>query len=827
MANSANLRRGLLVSAAAIIVVAGGGALALRSILDPQALRARAIAAIERQTGREVTLGAMEVHVFPAAISVHDIALADMKGGDGTPMFSARAMDASVGLMALLHHRIQLDNITLDHPVLHLRRDADGQANWRMTPNRAQAADATPAPVRPVAPAAGNPWSVQLGSLRVSDATVGWDDRLSGMKTQLALGHVRVDGLNGARPTFDVAGTRDGAAFTLSGHTGAISLTHVGQDAKWPVHFELAFADHQQPAGHLTVDGTVADPDRARGYDLKLDGTLSRLVDLAPWVGGYDLPDARDVALSLRIVDSSTPADTNIVPLVQSLHLRTGAFDAGHYLTGLRVGSLSVDAAGPKETLAVAGAGNWNGQDLKLAASFGSLEQAEHAVLTHLSDSLPMSVDLSGAAGSLRVAGMLGGSRAVVNVTASAGHLALPNGAALDHLEATTHLVSEGNGARFALSDLNIRSTQLALTGTLDMSVHGGHGGVPLVSGAVEASWLDLDALRGGNATAKAAPATSGGKPGDDRIAFERLRDMDMDVRFNVTQMELAGDVYRQALMHVALREGRLGIDPLQATGTGRRVSGRLSVDASGDMPVVSGTIGTLVLPATWIEQHAGMPMAVQGAFQLVGEATARGHTATELRNTLDGHMGASLVNGTIDGAALGSLLGQAARGLTGSGSIPLRCFGMHMAMANGRANVDTLGLQTSVLSMTGQGSVGLASYALDLRLVPQVMIGGTGASVPVRVGGTLSAPRPRMDAGADGRYAIGLLLGDSSGKSTVPDLCPATLKAAREGQAGPEPTGAAPQPTGNVGSLVRANPKAAQKIDKAKNLLKGLGLIH
>lgn len=825
MANSATLRRGLLACAAAIIVVAGGGAFAVHSVLDPQALRARAIAAIERQTGREATLGSVQVHVFPASVSVRDITLADMKGGDGTPMFSARALNADVGVMALLHHRIALENVTLDHPVLHLRRNADGQANWRMTPNGPQAS--LPAAAQPPS---GTPWVIQPGSLRISDASVGWDDRLSGVKTQLALAHVRVDGLAGAQPSFDVAGTRDGAAFTLSGHTGAISLTQGGggRDVKWPVHFQVAFADHDRPAGTFTLDGTVADPDRAKGYDLKVDGQVSQLADLAPWFAGHDVPAARDVTLSARVVDGSAPTDTKIVPQVQALHLRTGPFDAGRYLSGLQVGSLSVDAAGPKETLSVAGTGTWSGQDLKLAASFGSLDQAEHAVLTHLSDSLPLSVDLSGGAGSLRVAGMLGGARAVVNVTASSGHLALPNGAALDHLEATTHLVSDGNGAHFALSELNVHSTQLALTGTLDLTVHGGHGGVPLLSGAVDASWLDADALRGPATPAKAAPVPTAQKPGTERIAFERLRDIDMDVRVSVAQMELASDVYRQALMHVALREGRLGIDSLQATGTGRRISGRLSVDASGDVPVVSGTIATLVLPATWIEQHAGMPMAVQGAFQLVGEASARGNTAAELRASMDGHMGASLVNGTIDGAALGSLVGQAARGVTGSGAIPLRCFGLHMTMAKGQANVDTLGLQTPVLSMTGQGSVGLASYALDMRLVPLVMIGGTGASVPVRVGGTLSAPRPRMDAGADGRYAIGLLLGGASGKgTTVPDLCPATLKAAREGQAGPEPTGAAPQPTGNVGSLVRDNPKAAQKIDRAKSLLKGLGLIH
>lgn len=821
MANSATLRRGLLASAAAIIVVAGGGAFALHAMLDPQALRARAIAAIERQTGREVTLGSVEVHAFPASVYVHDIALADRQGAGGAPMFSARTLKADVGLMALVHHRMQLENVTLDHPVLNLRRDADGQANWRMTPTAAQPASG--------AAASRTPWVVRIGSLRVSDATVGWDDRLGGVKTQLALDHVRVDGLDGARPAFDISGARDGARFTLSGHTGAISLTQrAAGDAPWPVHFQMALAGHGQPAGTLTLDGSVADPDRAKGYDLKIDAQAARLADLAPWLGGYDVPAARDVTLSAHVVDGAAPTETKIVPQVQALHLRTGAFDAGQYLSGLQVDRLSADAAGPKEALSIAGTGLWNGQDLKLAASFGSLGQAQHAVLTHLSDPLPMSVDLSGAVGSMRVAGMLGGARAVVNVTASSTHLALPDGAALDHLEATTHLVSDGNGAHFALSDLNVRSTQLALTGTLDMNVHGGHGGVPQVSGAVDASWLDLDALRGTSVPARPpAPGPAQQKPGEGRIAFERLRDIDMDVRVSVAQMKLAGDTYRQALMHIALREGRLNIDPLQATGTGRRVSGRLSVDASGDVPVVSGTIGTLVLPATWIEQHAGMPMAVQGAFQLVGEATARGNTPAELRTSMDGHMGASLVNGTIDGAALGSLLGQAARGVTGTGAIPLRCFGLHMAMARGQATIDTLGLQTSMLSMTGQGSVGLASYALDMRLVPQVVIGGTGASVPVRVGGTLSAPRPRMDAGADGRYAIGLLLGGAAGKGGIPDLCPATLKAAREGQAGPEPTGAAPQPTGDVGSLVRDNPKAAQKINKAKDLLKGLGLIH
>ncbi|WP_395370221.1 AsmA family protein [Komagataeibacter diospyri] len=824
MAQNGNARRILLGSVAALVVIAGGAGLAVKSMLDPDALRTKAIAAIEKQTGRKVRMGGLELHVFPTlSLSVSDVGLSDMAGGAYTDMVTAEKLQASVGLMALLHHEIRLEDLKLVHPVVHLERTDKGMANWRLSPTGAQAT----ATADTKTTQAASDWKVQIGSIRISNADLDWDDQMSGSRGKVVLDHINLSDVDGAKPEIDVAGHNDSGSFTLAGHTGAINLTSTAR-AGWPVALQAAFRAGGQQVGQLAVDGTVADPDHMKGYNITLDGNIASLKAIEAFVPGLSLPDARRLSIKANVVDGSAADKEGSTPLLNSLHLDTGAVDAGQYLSGLTLQGLSVDAPGPKDAVTIRSQGTWQGQGLKLSGTLGSLQQVEQAALSHLADPLPLSLDLSGDPGSLRVAGTLGGSRAVVNVNATAGKLPLPNGAVIDHLEASTHLVSEDNGAHFQLSDIALKSTQVSLKGALDLSVHGGHAGVPLVSGALDASWVNADALMGNTTTTRAdanTVAPANGKSSDETLPFDRLRKLDADLRLTVAQLEFEGDEYHNALTHISLRNGLLKVDPLQAEGTGRRLSGQFEVNASGSVPTVSGTIGTLVLPATWLESKAGLSNMVQGALQVVGEVHTQGNTATELRTAMTGHLGVSMVNGTVSGSALGELLGDAARGALGSGPIALRCFGLHMSMADKKANVDTIGVQTNALTVTGKGTVGMVSHDLDLHLVPQVMISGTGASVPLRVGGTLSAPRPKMDGGADGRYAIGLLLGGSDSKAAV-DPCPATLKAAREGQAGPEPTTAAPKAKSSGAAGLLGNSKSSPDVKKAAGLLKGLGIL-
>ncbi|WP_025813775.1 AsmA family protein [Komagataeibacter kakiaceti] len=286
MAQNGNARRILLGSAVALIVVAGGAGLAVRSMLDPDALRSRAIAAIEKQTGRQVRMGALDFHVFPSlSLSVRDVGLSDMAGGAYTDMLTADRLTARLGLMALLHHEIQLEGLTLDHPVAHLERTERGEANWRLSPTSAQAS------VRPDAATkqAASDWKVQIGSIRVTNADLDWDDRLSGSRGKVVLDHVNLSDVSGEQPRIDVAGHNEKGSFTLAGHTGPITLTSTARSG-WPVALQAAFSAGGQQVGKLAVDGSVADPDHMKGYRIRLDGNLTSLARSRPWCRGWICP---------------------------------------------------------------------------------------------------------------------------------------------------------------------------------------------------------------------------------------------------------------------------------------------------------------------------------------------------------------------------------------------------------------------------------------------------------------------------------------------------------------------------------------------------------
>ena len=82
-----------------------------------------------------------------------------------------------------------------------------------------------------------------------------------------------------------------------------------------------------------------------------------------------------------------------------------------------------------------------------------------------------------------------------------------------------------------------------------------------------------------------------------------------------------------------------------------------------------------------------------------------------------------------------------------------------------------------------GGGDVDLAQETLALRLRPRVKVSGTGLAVPLRIGGTLSAPSAKVDLSpGKGAALAGLLLGvkDVMGAGGGGDPCPAALVRAR-----------------------------------------------
>ncbi|GAA07523.1 lipopolysaccharide biogenesis periplasmic protein AsmA [Acetobacter tropicalis NBRC 101654] len=424
-------------------------------------------------------------------------------------------------------------------------------------------------------------------------------------------------------------------------------------------------------------------------------------------------------------------------PQVQGLHVRTGPVDASRLVPGAAINRMTLDATRPEDRLAVLVDGKLGAQALGLRGTVGTLAQITALALNPEQTDMPADLMIMDGASSLRVAGSLGGGRSTLD-----GH------GVLDHL-------ALGDG-RPTVENLK-------------------------VDGHVEAA----------NTLALV----------HEHDVQQVIRGMTAAVDVQAPQVVWRGLTWTQVSAHVTVQNGKLTADPIKAEGSGVQQSGRFAYDASGAVPQVDMAAHPVVLPVEFVQEWTGAPALLQGAMTVVGAVSVQGADASTQRRTITGHIGASVVDGSIGGPALRTLLGP---NVPLKGKMPVRCFGTHMQVGDGVARVDMLGLESDFLSLHGHGTVGLENQALDLHLSPRVALGGASAASDVRVTGTFAAPVPQMEPTYGGRYGINIGGDDGGG-----DNCPALLSSAREGGTGPAPSA----------------PKAGKE-GKVMNMLRGLGLF-
>ncbi|MCP9320033.1 AsmA family protein [Acetobacter persici] len=424
-------------------------------------------------------------------------------------------------------------------------------------------------------------------------------------------------------------------------------------------------------------------------------------------------------------------------PVVQGLHVHTGQVELGRFVPGSKLTRAMLDATKADDPLTVQADGQLGAQALGLRGSLGTLAQMTALALAPEKTETPVDLTLVDGASSLKMAGTLGGGHSSVEVHGVLDQLA-PGGT---YPTAESVKVDGHVEAASTLALVKRHAPQDLVRGlTLNMTVESPH-----------VSWRDLS--------------------------------------------------WSQVTSHVVVQNGKLVADPVQAEGSGTAQSARFVYDASGNSPAYEITMHPVVLPVAAVQGWMGAPPLMQGALMLVGAVSMQGDDAEARRRTLAGHIGASVVDGSIGGAALRTLLGP---DIPLKGKMPVRCFGTHMQLADGTAQIDLLAMETPFLSLHGHGTVGLGAHTLDLHLSPRVLLGGASASSDLRVTGTLDAPVPKMEPSYGGRY--GLNIGGNDGGN---DNCPTLLSAAREGGAGPAPTA----------------PKAGKE-GKVMNMLRGLGLF-
>jgi uncharacterized protein involved in outer membrane biogenesis len=761
-----------------VVLLAAGVGIVLATF-NPDRFKPEIIAAAQRATGRELTLQG-PIHLglsLQPTLTVEGVSLANPTGFSRPQMATVKELDLKLALWPLLRKRVEIIRLDLVQPDILLELNAKGQSNWQFTP----VPGATPTqsgPATTTTTGEKTTTQINVAELRVENGTVTWRDAASGQSAVIDLKTLEV-GAPSPTENMHLAMTAayNSNPFTLSGDVGPLArLQGPGTAGAWPVRLDVAAA-----GAKLALSGSIAQPEQLHGYAVKITANVPDLAALQPFVPHAVLPPLHDIELAAQIADTGAA-----LPAISDVTLHVGASDLSGVAAGLKIDKLDVTAPKADQPVHVAMQGSFGGAPATLNGSVGI------PPLLMSGGKLGGTVPIDWTAQAL-------GSSLVVKGTAGQG----PDGRPTINATATSEKL-DGDALAAAIGQARQPPP-------------------PLPAGATPSA-------------VSPPPAPKGRLFPDTPIPFDLLRLADADVTLTIGELKWGGSLYRAISTHLDLHGSNLKLDPVVATLPAGRLEGAFTADATQAAPPVTLRLNAPSLALQPVFAAVGKPDYVNGNIELHANLSGAGATPHAIAASLNGTLGIAMENATVDNRLLGSTLGSVLRDVNAldlvgrGGSSEIQCFAARLDARNGIATLQSLVLNSSLISMNGSGTINLGNETLDLHLRPQVKFVATPIVLPLRVTGSLRAPSTASDVsgavagtvGSAAGTALGLPLGIvsdvlSGGKTlgrTEGADCGAALAVARGGTASAPAAQAAPAaPTGQ--------PKL--KLPNAGNLLKRL----
>ena len=713
-------------------------------LLDPNDYKQALGDAVQNATGRALGLNGpvrLSRSLWPT-IEVSDVTLSNLPGGTRPDMARAERIEVQLSLPALLRRRIEVARLTLIGPNI-LFEQVGGKPNWVFDPPERDG-NAQPAA------APGTPFQLRIRSAHVQNGMVTWRlparTKVVGIRS-LDLQH-KTD--QGPLDVDAVLVYSDNQPFAMR----ASATPTAGIAGPWNTQLEFAAFDTDAMA-----TGTM---DVAGHYDLQIEakaGELSRLNALLPEMR---LPTMHQATLSAHVTNGPVPGD---LPVIGAMRLGFADADFGHRAPGLRLGATQVSLAHAGGLATVSGPGWFAGQPFTLAGTVG--------VPMHLDDRISVPVDLKfhgapaggkAAAGSLALTGKLalhafgfdGLDAAAVLRTPFLAALrpVLAQGLpALTAVEFEGHLAIPANAASIRFKDAKLRSDQgdVAGEGTLDLGAARG------LDARLRSSKLDMEAMLEAFGMHLTMPAAPAGRAGpvipDTLLPWTLLRGPTLDITGSIGAMTFRDEVWHAVELALRIKGGRLQAGTVKLSLPAGPVAVSMTADASANPVPVSLSFHAPGIPLALIARYAGLPGQVSGTARVDAHLRGTGHTVRGLAASLDGPVSVTAVGGQLSNAALIQLTSGSLDALgikvPAQGETALRCLGVAGSFSNGVAQLQTIALETTYLSLQGAGQVDLGRETVALRLKPLAQVSGSPVSVPVVVEGPFRAIAGRLDADA------------------------------------------------------------------------------
>jgi hypothetical protein len=372
----------------------------------------------------------------------------------------------------------------------------------------------------------------------------------------------------------------------------------------------------------------------------------------------------------------------------------------------------------------------------------------------------------------------------------------------------------------YKVSDLKIALGESDIGGSAEVSLAGKR---PRLKAITKSERLDLRQVlaKDTGRAAEGPPAKRDRVFPDDPLPLDVLNQVDAAVKLRAGQVLLPQMALNDLSVDMALNDGLLTVKPLKAEIGGGTLDGRFDLKSRGRAALLSAAVKINQLDLGSMLKELKITDVLEGKVDVSIDLKGRGGSVAELMAGLNGETSVVMGKGRIDNKYI-SLVGtdlsaSVFRLINPSSQVEdltdINCFVGRVDINDGFAKTTALVLDTSTMSVVGDGTINLKTEGLNLSLKPvpkggvdTIGLGKLGLNLgelakPFKLGGTLADPSLAVDP-TQTAITIGKALGGStlfgpvgiasalvSGGSDEENICLAAIEAAKKGKVPSERT--------------------------------------
>lgn len=693
-------------------------------VADLNQYKEQIAARVQEGTGRDFTLGSLDVEVWPRMkVSVDDVALANAPWGSDPLMLQLGHLEATIKPLSLLAGHLRVTEFVLEDMNLLLESDGSGDSNWEMATGAEPTAQGGAQEGDDTAGGSQGSMPVWLDNLRISDVIVTL--REPGSEDQaFLLERLRL------QPDADKVRRLTGSGLILNQPlvlNGQFGKQSGGGSQPFQVNgnlgsLELAVNGVQGSSMDSTLEALLRTEDLATflasiGVSTPLSGPLLVKAVIAPGKRGTTTIDAELDTTAARLTLEREGGRVAVAGEVEGL--------AG-------LGTMLGLAGLPTQPVVVEGALNRDGDGLEIDA------------LRFTSGGASLS-----ATGSLRS----GARNSTLQVKLEGESLS-------DLLTTLPGLPFEGtaqlqsSAAEMAIDPLQLRFGKSDLAGSIRML----SGDEQANTIALTSTTLHLKEFLGINEDAepKEAPAEQD-KPyvfTEDLLPFETLQQNEVDIDIAVDQLIGPASTLENVEIVAGLHAGELKAAFDFSTPVGARSASRLQLTTRGQQADLRATINARDMRLNLASGEDALPEEIPPV-SLSFNVVASGDSPRTLASSSTGDLLVTLGEGRLVNKLIGRFSGDIVSQLSSAlnpfakeePDTTFECGLVSIAIEDGQATIEPIILQGQKVTIAGQGKLDLKTEEIMIKFNTQPREGiGVGADMFVTpfvaLDGTLAKPR-------------------------------------------------------------------------------------